>query len=219
LLTQQTLEPTQVAGFNQFYDDPPGTDAWRYGVAVDQKFTKNLFGGIEASKRDLEVPTLFVGAGNVDVQKHDWDEYLARTYLFFTPHEWVSLRAEYEFEKFERDRDSFAAFDHVETHKVPVGINVFHPSGLSWSFAATYLYQDGKFLRNSDFEFQSGDRDLWFLDTGVRYRLPDRYGFISFGINNLLDEDDGYQATDVRNPAYRPGRLIFGSVTLSLSSD
>jgi hypothetical protein len=219
LLTQQTLEPTQVAGFNQFYDDPPGTDAWRYGVAVDQKFTKNLFGGIEASKRDLEVPTIFVAGGTTDVQKDDWDEYLARTYLFFTPHEWVSLRAEYEFEKFERDKDSFAAFDHVETHKIPAGINVFHPSGLSWSFAATYLYQDGKFLRNSDFEFQSGDRDLWFLDTGIRYRLPDRYGFISFGINNLLDEDDGYQATDVRNPAYRPGRLIFGSVTLSLSSD
>ena len=38
LLTDQTLEPTQVAGFNQFYDDQESTDAWVYGAAVDQKF-------------------------------------------------------------------------------------------------------------------------------------------------------------------------------------
>ena len=50
LITDQTLEPTQVAGFNQFFDDLNGTDAWRYGGAIDQKFTKDLFGGVEFSK-------------------------------------------------------------------------------------------------------------------------------------------------------------------------
>jgi tetratricopeptide (TPR) repeat protein len=218
LLTQQTLEPTQVAGFNQFYDDPPGTDSWRYGVAVDQKITESLFGGIEASRRDLEVPISFVGAGSAIVEEHDWDEYGGRAYLFYTPHEWVALRAEYQYEKVERDEDSFAAFKDVETHRIPFGISVFHPSGYSWSFAATYMDQEGDFLRNSDFAFEKGDRDLWFLDTGVRLRLPKRYGFLSFGVSNLLDEDSPYQATDVRNPVYRPGRLIFSSVTLSLSN-
>ncbi|PLX52544.1 MAG: TonB-dependent receptor, partial [Desulfobulbaceae bacterium] len=42
LITDQTLEPTQVAGFNQFYDDVNATDSWRYGGAVDQKFTKDF---------------------------------------------------------------------------------------------------------------------------------------------------------------------------------
>jgi tetratricopeptide (TPR) repeat protein len=216
LLTQQTLEPTQVAGFNQFYDDPQGADVWRYGVAVDQKFTETIFGGVEASKRDLTVPLVFVGTGTSDVQKDDWDEYVARSYVFFTPHEWVSARVEYEYEKMERDPDSFAAFERVTTHRVPLGVNLFHPSGVTLSFGATYLYQDGRFLRNSDATFQSGDRDLWVLDTSVRYRLPQRYGFVSFGVNNLLDEDSPYQATDVRNPTLRPGRLIFGSVTFAL---
>ena len=58
LITQQTLEPTQVAGFNQFFDDFNLTEAWRYGGAIDQKFTKDLFGGVEFSKRDLKVPFL-----------------------------------------------------------------------------------------------------------------------------------------------------------------
>ena len=54
LITDQTLEPTQVAGFNQFFDDLNGTKSWRYGAAIDQRFTKDLFGGVELSKRDLE---------------------------------------------------------------------------------------------------------------------------------------------------------------------
>ena len=63
LITDQTLEPTQVAGFNQFFDDTNATEAWRYGGAIDQKFTKDLFGGVEFSKRDLKVPiTDFAGS-------------------------------------------------------------------------------------------------------------------------------------------------------------
>ena len=49
LITNQTLEPTQVAGFNQFFDDPNVTESWRYGVAVDQKFSKSIYGGVEVS--------------------------------------------------------------------------------------------------------------------------------------------------------------------------
>ncbi len=215
LVTQQTLEPTQVAGFNQFFDDPPGTDSWRYGAAVDHKITNSLFGGVEGSKRDLEVPLSIFGAGNVVVQKDDWDEYGTRAYLFWTPHPWVSARAEHQYEKFKRDPDSLFAFEEVKTHRVPLGLQFFHPSGVGASCGATYLTQKGDFLRNADLTVQSGERDFWILDVGLRYRLPRRNGFVSFGINNFLDEDSTYQATDVRNAGLRPGRLIFGGVTLA----
>ena len=56
LITDQTLEPTQVAGFNQFFDDLNATDAWRFGAAVDQRFLRTLFGGGEFSARLLSVP-------------------------------------------------------------------------------------------------------------------------------------------------------------------
>ena len=51
LPTEQTIEPTQVAGFNQFFDDPIATKSWRYGGAVDQKFSQSVFGGVEFSRR------------------------------------------------------------------------------------------------------------------------------------------------------------------------
>jgi len=215
LLTGQTLEPTQVAGFNQFYDDAPGTDAWRYGGAIDQKFTRSLFGGLEFSKRDLQVPQSIFGGDSYIVQKTDWDEKLGRAYLFWTPHEWIAASAEYDYERMHRDPDAYFAFKNVETHRVPLGLRFFHPCGAALSFGATYLNQDGDFLRNSDASFVSGNRNFWVLDTGVRYRLPRRYGFVTFGVNNFLDEKSPYQSTDVRNPQYRPGRFVFASVTLA----
>ena len=53
LVTDQTLEPTQVAGFNQFYDDVNGATSWRYGLGLDQKFGRDVFAGAEISKRGL----------------------------------------------------------------------------------------------------------------------------------------------------------------------
>ncbi len=54
--TSQTIEPTQVAGFNQFYDNITSTVSKNYGVALDVRFTNQLFGGLEAFHRDLDVP-------------------------------------------------------------------------------------------------------------------------------------------------------------------
>jgi tetratricopeptide (TPR) repeat protein len=61
----QTIEPTQIAGFNQFFDDPSGTRARRWGVGIDQKFPNPLFAadtllvGGEWTQRQLTVPTTF----------------------------------------------------------------------------------------------------------------------------------------------------------------
>ena len=43
--TSQTIEPTQVAGFNQFYNDAFGTKSTNYGLALDQVFTADLAAG------------------------------------------------------------------------------------------------------------------------------------------------------------------------------
>ncbi len=215
LVTNQTLEPTQVAGFNQFFDDINGTKAWRYGGAIDQKFTDTLFGGGEFSKRDLKVPFTVVGDS---VTKSDWDEYLGRAYLFWTPFDWMSLRAEYQWEKFKRETAPIFAFKRVDTHRVPLGVQFFHPSGLSASFGVTYVDQKGTFDSARGLAvptLDSGHRDFWILDTALRYRLPKRHGFVTFGVNNLTDEYKTYQATDLNNPDLRPSRFIYGNVTLA----
>jgi hypothetical protein len=74
LITDQTLEPTQVAGFNQFFDDLNATESWCYGAAVDQKFSQNLYGGAAFTYRDMTVPFTRVEAGTSQLLEADWEE-------------------------------------------------------------------------------------------------------------------------------------------------
>ncbi len=221
LITDQTLEPTQVAGFNQFFDEPSATEARVYGGAIDQRFGNKVFGGVEYSRRELTVPFTSFELGPdaiVTVEQTDGDERLGRAYLFAAPHPWVTFGAEYQYEKFERDPELFFPYSTLRTHRVPLSARFFHPSGISAFVGVTYFDQEGEFVTlNEMFEnvFVPGERTFWVVDAALRYRLPKRYGFLVAGVNNLTDERSPYQATDPNNLAIRPGRVIFVRAVLA----
>jgi tetratricopeptide (TPR) repeat protein len=215
LVTNQTLEPTQVSGFNQFFDDTNLTRSWRYAGAIDQKFTKDLFGGVELSKRDLTVPFMVSGLTGPTSEEADWTEHLARTYLFWTPSLSLALRAEYQYERARRDEQFSQGITRLDTHRVPLGLSFFHPSGLSAFLTATYFHQRGKFDQLSGTR-RSGSDDFWTLDAGIRYRLPDRYGFVTVGATNLFDKKFKFFETNLKNPTTQPARVVFARITLAL---
>jgi tetratricopeptide (TPR) repeat protein len=217
LITDQTLEPTQVAGFNQFFDDINATRGWNYGVAVDQKFTSNLFAGVELSMRDLSIPrrTLNVTTFQEEKITADANEYLARTYLFWTPHPWLALSGEYQYERFTKDGQVAFFFREVTTHRVPLGIRFFHPSGISFLVRGTYINQHGRFIRQGAPEFEDGQSDFFVLDTSLSYRLPWRHGFVTVGATNVTDQHFRFQETDLRNPTVEPTRFFFTRITLA----
>jgi tetratricopeptide (TPR) repeat protein len=218
LITDQTLEPTQVAGFNQFFDDPNLTDAWRYGAAVDQKLTADLFGGVEYSYRDLSIPT--INAVDGSLKERGGDEQLARAYLFWTPHRWLALRAEYQYERMTRSDPIIdpvlGEAARVTTHRVPLGISFFHESGISSSVTGTYWHQSGKFLRFLTLTEESGHDSFVTVDAAINYRLPYRYGFVTLGVTNLLDKEFKFFNTDIKNSTIQPDRMVFGRVTLAV---
>ncbi|MFQ5963497.1 MAG: TonB-dependent receptor domain-containing protein [Candidatus Scalinduaceae bacterium] len=219
LLSDQTIEPTQVAGFNQFFDDPNGTEAWRYGVAVDQKFSKSLYGGAEYSRRDMEIPFIRTSPTTTVFSRLGSEEELIRAYLYWTPHRWLSLSAEYQYEWLERARGLLGpeSFHKIKTNRVPLGINFFHPSGFSARLKATYIDQDGKFgdpVTGGTFVVP-GDDQFWVFDGSISYRLPKRWGIISIGAKNLFDEEFKFQDTDPTNPVISPDQLIFARFTFS----
>jgi hypothetical protein len=219
LLTNQTLEPTQVAGFNQFFDDVEGTASWRYGLAVDQKLTGDLYGGVEISRRDLEVPFKDFSDPPAPVVKTvDWEERLARAYLYWTPHSRWALHAEYQFEELRRD-SLFTANTaaRVQTHRLPLGISFFHPSGVIAKLKGTNVHQRGEFQpQNSPLGVSlSGEDNFWIVDASLGYRLPQRYGILSLEARNLLDTTFRFQDTDAASPTIQPGRMILFKFTLS----
>jgi tetratricopeptide (TPR) repeat protein len=211
LVTDQTLEPTQVAGFNQFFDDPSATRATVWGGAIDQKFGKKAFGGFEFYERDLRIPqtVLDFDVGTREVALRDGEERQARVYLFAAPHDRLTLSAEYLYEDVELDEQLFFPYRRVKSHWVPLSARFFHPSGIGASLTATLLKQEGDFKVPDEDRFVPGERDFWILDAAVRYRLPRRYGFLVAGVNNLTDERSPYQATDARNLRFRPGRSFY----------
>jgi outer membrane receptor for ferrienterochelin and colicin len=219
LITDQTLEPTQVAGFNQFFDDTNATKAWHYGAAVDQKFSKNIYGGLEGTYRDMKVPFFRQDPPTFEykLRTDKYDEYLGRAYLYWTPHDWLGLSAEYSYEDLKR-KEGTNGLKKAETHAVPLGVNFFHPSGFSCGLKVTYYDQEGKYTpRTVAFApSEKADDNFWLVDAAVRYRFPKRYGFFTLGVTNLFDEDFNYFDIDIRNPSIQPDRFFFGRVTLAL---
>jgi outer membrane receptor protein involved in Fe transport len=146
-----------------------------------------------------------------------WNENTGRAYLFWTPHEWISASLEYGYSRFERESASVSlkSFTTLNTHKLPIGANFFHPSGLFFRLKATYVDQDGEF-GNALFAPSETDSDqFWVVDAAIGYRLPKRYGILSLEAKNLFDEGFQFQDTDPSNPAIVPERVLLTKITLA----
>jgi hypothetical protein len=211
-VTNQTLEPTQLAGFNQFYDDLDGTDSTRYGVGLDQRFSRELFGGAEASWRQL---TRIYS----DRAGEDQDECFYRAYINWALHPNLALAAEYQFEGFRRSQvlanetPMFRDLPRLYTHYVPLHLSYYHRTGFFAKLGTTYVHQEAP-----DSEFPETKQDFWVVDAGIGYRLPKRYGLVSLDVKNLFDEEFSYQNSFNRSaqqlPRFQPERAVFARINL-----
>ena len=59
------------------FDDPNGTEARLYGIALDARVGPDLYLGAELRQRDLKVP--FTDTSGFEPQA-DWDEHLGSLY-------------------------------------------------------------------------------------------------------------------------------------------
>jgi len=214
----QTIEPTQVAGFNQLYDDFNQTAGWRYGAAVNQKFTKTLFAGVEGSYRKTDTPTTNLVDGTQTANTNEWHQ--AISYLNYAPHPWVALRASYQYDQVTNSLPSVAqtSAQQLFTSRLPLSAGFFHPSGFIANVTLTYWNQTGTFepLNQPAGTRVNGHDTFWLTDLMVGYRMPKRYGLIVVGVKNLFDQKFSYFNTDWANPIIQPERLVFFKVTIAL---
>ncbi|SOD42524.1 TonB-dependent receptor domain-containing protein [Nitrosovibrio sp. Nv4] len=217
LVANQTLEPTQVAGFNQMFDDVNGTRARRMGLGLDARIANKLYGGFEVSARDLDVPLLreYLSLRRIVKQK----EKLYRTYLYWLPHPYWAIRGELRFEKFSQHPDSAGSNPYrMETLSVPVSLNYFDPSGVFAKLTTSYVRQEVARLASTN----AGVDGFVLLDTAIGYRLPKRRGILSLEGRNLLNEDFFYRNINLQqseqqfyNLRYSPDRTFFLRLTLN----
>jgi hypothetical protein len=129
LVNNRTLEPTQVASFNQFFDDLDATKSWRYGVGLDWRLTTDLYAGAELTWRNLDEPTFDDG----NVKFDDRDEQLHRGYLYWTPLPEVAVSAQVIYDRYDAEGGLVTEFGDVpeklDTLSVPLAVRYFHPAG------------------------------------------------------------------------------------------
>jgi len=216
-ISPQTIEPTQVAGFNQLYNGLDGEQAWRYGLALDHTFSSSLYGGAEFSYRDLDVPVTSITTG--ELENADWNEQLARAYLYWAPHPQLALNVEYQYEHFDRSPEfpGVEQISDLKTQRLPLGVSWFLPGGLIGKLRATYMNQRGEFgLGASGNQTEEGNDNFWIVDALLGYRLPKRYGIVSLGVLNLFDEEFNFQDTDPAQPLIAPERTVLLRFTLAI---
>lgn len=214
-----SLEPTQVAGFNQLFADTEGVDAWRYGIGIDHEFSESFMAGAVLSSADLDVPFLQQGPPPdfelLTVTKSA-REYDARTYVYWAPTDFLAASVGYQYQKLKRDPPGIPYnVTEVTTNRVPFSVRVFSPTGFAAGVTATWLDQSGRFYDSTFNEF-SGDTRICIVDAGVTYRLPNRWGLIGVEVKNLFDNQRDFQDIDPENPRVTPERLALFKITLAL---
>lgn len=222
----QRIEPTQVAGFNQVFDDFNGITSEYYGLGIDAHITSDLNAGLEVSRRDLKVPIVNPFTSQRHAIIEDRREDIVGSYLYWTPLPRWALRTGYLFDRLERHPEGDTGVDdptQVETSSVPIAVRFSQPSGLIAELGATYVHQE--IGRSPSTNRREGTEKFVQLDSMIAYRLPKRRGIISLEIRNLLNkgfkyQDDGFLAppqSSMRpmNPRFITDRLIVGSLILN----
>lgn len=214
LLAEQTIEPTQVAGFNQFYDDVAGTATTLYGLGLDHEFYSLLYGGVAYVHRDLEVPYIeaFTSGTSAQDSRIDWREQSAEIYLHWLFDSSFSVSTEYFYEKLDRSPEfsGLEFFEELATHRGRMQLAWFDPSGLRAKCITTYTNQRGTFVDPASFTYQTQkDSDsFWIIDASIGYLLPKGFGLINLQLKNLFDTDFHFLEIDPDKPEFSRGRLF-----------
>ena len=207
----QTIEPTQIAGFNQLYEESDSTIAKRWGAGFDQKITSRLFAGAEWSQRRLRVP--ITGATTFE---QNWKEDLTRSYLDWVITDRFSANLDLQWERLVRDPSGFTVGDFADTDivRVPLEFRYYEPSGMFAVLRTSYVHQTGHFLDQLGVLF-SGESNFAVVDAGIGWRIPGRAIIGTLQVKNLFNTGFRFQDSDPTNPAYVPSRLLLGRITFS----
>jgi Tfp pilus assembly protein PilF len=194
--SDQGLEPTQLAGFNQFFRDANGAVSEGGGLAADFAVSDHVSAGLQIGHRDVKVPFVFPDSIFIQSQRED----ALSGYAYWLPDDRVSVAFEPSYLDFTRG----ATFDRMRLTELPISLRYFAPSGWRYGITAAWVEQDGAF--DSQFDVVPGSDSFWMVDAIVAWRLPNRLGTISLEGTNLLNEEFQFQeiAHGVLHPRYVP---------------
>ncbi|HID82597.1 MAG TPA: TonB-dependent receptor [Thiotrichales bacterium] len=220
-----TLEPTQISGFNQIFNDFSSkviVDSKRYGFAIDHKINLNLYTGFSVLSADRSSEA---NTATGEKRLFDSNRELAEGYLYYTPNKNISVKVDFDYENYSEPKEAFPPnILSLKTYRVPVGIKYYHSDKLSTEILATYYNQNGSYLLPDQTEI-TGQDNFWLFDSSITYNLPNRIGKITLGGKNIFNTSFNYEDRS-NNTAFlsskqdtnfyelSPERIIYGKFIL-----
>lgn len=214
LYVQQNIEPTEVDGFNQFFDEGNGTRARRDIVALDIKAAPSIDLQFEASRRRLSLP---IQSDNVQVSTEAQQEKANRLSGGWRIGPRWSIDGEARSEEFQRQAEFLSGPARIRTHAATLGVRYFDPNGVFAPLTGTAVRQN---VDSFDSVLKLTNADHFAqLDAALGMRLPHRTGSVAIEGKNLLNKKFCYQDANFRTPAQQtPPFIRARSVVLQVTA-
>ncbi|MCG7995171.1 MAG: FecR domain-containing protein [Candidatus Thiodiazotropha taylori] len=191
IINNQTLSPTTIIGFNQYYDDYLGAESTRYALALDHSITDDFHTGVELTSRKIENE---FDNPFLNDETHREKDHLIYAYYSFSPN--IGLSGEYSYIKFERDFTEniieTARPASLETQTATFGVTYAHSSGVYSKVTGNYIDQEIENILPVG--TSNEDDQFWITDLILGFRLPKRMGKIEVLTKNVFDKEFKYQS-------------------------
>lgn len=219
-----TLEPAEVAGFQQYFNDALGMRSIRVGIGWDQRFGQNWDWGFELSRRQLRQP-----AGNF---YDHWLERNGRIWLSRTlssdqlagvlPGWQGSVVLAYDGQDYVR-HEQLTGNEQIRDYRprqLRLAGHLFDAAGWGVDMGVTWVRTRGT-LNTLDLASLSWvdtpiDGAFPVADVAVTLKLPRHRGQVSVGVLNLFDRRFQYLEMDPANPRFAPERYLYARLRLTL---
>ncbi|GAA3961085.1 TonB-dependent receptor domain-containing protein [Allohahella marinimesophila] len=218
-VAKQTIEPTSIAGFNQFEDDFDTADAKNYGLGVDARTGPATFTGVQLMLRELDFR---IAGGNETIQAASGSvrEKSAEVYLNHIVNPWLTLSSRLLFDHAHLPylQGAVGETDRRKTTRLPLAAHLFHQR---WQLTleAEYLRQQTRTsllnIETLQTASQRGRESVWIGNIALQYRLPRRFGMVEAGIDNVGDVERTIIRSDGDFLQFYPGRFLYGRVQFS----
>ncbi len=228
----QTLEPTQAAGFNQFFEDPGGTRSWSYGAGIDQVVGRRYFVGASWLRRGLKIPEAYcnretqwnefsgcAGFAPSVIEQRASDEWLLSAYGSAAPASWLAATVGYDDQDRKFDTTSVTptgAFqDRIHTRRFRPALRFFSPQGIFAEFGATRYDQAVEQFDDLASSARTTVKSrFWVADALVGYRFPRRWGSLVVDASNLFNKKFEFYERSVQETVV-PARSVVARLEIT----
>jgi len=195
----QTLEPTQVGGFNQFNDDIDGLESDNYAAGVNFDAGGGHHFGVDVLQRKADIPILSIFGQTTPAEAKDNNAHIFWNWAI---NPWaVSLAYGYEDSK--QTAESTKEQNRLITQSLPLQLKWIHPMGLSVAVGATYFHQRAELLEQNTLATYTPTTNFTLLNVATSYDFWQHRVELELRCDNIFDKEFRYASTSVYDPTPR----------------